>query len=188
MEKVHPLAFLPVSAGFLVLILSLALSVWKVTQPEGQGSQNLSTQAADVKGTLSFFPVSQTLTFDPKTNYTAGIVIHSGSRLVIGTDVLIHFDPKMVIVDSKVSAGTVFEQSPISKVNNTAGTIILGFLNFQPRIADGILATFKYKVKSIGNVRFWIDYSPGSKTDSNMVDKNQEDILANIDNAFYTFK
>ena len=88
------LTLLPTASGMLLLVLTLALVVVKTNK---SSAVSLRVSASNQDVSLAFTPKSQTYNFSPNSFYTSGIILDSGGKTINGADVLIHFDPLIVI-------------------------------------------------------------------------------------------
>lgn len=192
MHMQNRLSYLPLAAGFTVLVLSLTVGVLTVTtRPTGQGnSQNLATKAAEQTASLSLVPAGGDYTFSPTITIPVGIVLDSAGKSVDGVDVIIGFDPaKVQITGNKITPGTLFEEAPQNTVDNKLGQIRFSALTFKPKPVSGIVGTFSVKPLIKGEIDLTFQFLPGATTDSNIAEHGTaKDVLGRVGNGRYTFK
>ena len=186
--------WLPVASGFLVLVLSMFVAVFTVSQTGSQNhlaiSQNSHTKASDQVASLSFSPATGEYTYSAGATYPVGIVLDSAGKSVDGVDVIIKFDPKMAqVVSSKVAATNLFQEFPQNLIDNTLGQIKFSALTFNSRPVTGIIGTFTFKPLAKGTVNLTFDYIFGSTKDSNVAEHGSaKDVLGQVTNGSYIFK
>lgn len=183
-----PLSYLPLASGFLVLVLSLAVGVLTVTSKNT--NQQTGTKAAENAATFALSPATGDYIYASGVTYPVGIIMDSAGRSVDGVDVIINFDPKKAkVVDSKISAATLFENVLANSVDNAKGQIKFSGVTFNPKPLTGIVGTFRFQPLSSGTVTFSFDYTPKSTTDSNIAEHGTAlDVLGGVTNGSYTFK
>lgn len=183
------MSYLPLAAGMLVLVLSLAVGVLTVTSKKA-GNQNLSTRATLESGSMALSPSTGDYTFIAGTSYPIGILVDSAGKSIDGVDVVITFDPTKVKVDgSSLSTTSLFEQYPLNTVDNVKGEIKLSGGTFSAKPITGIIATFRFQPLSKGEVNFVIKFTAGATTDSNIADHTTaKDILGSVENGRYFFR
>lgn len=182
------LSYLPLAAGMLVLVLSLAVGVLTVTSRSS--SQNLSTKATLESASLSLSPQNGDYTFTPGTFYPVGILVDSADKSIDGVDVVINYDPaKVKIVEPTLATTSLFEQYPLNSVNNVKGEIKLGGATFSDKPVTGIVATFRFQPLLKGEVNFTFSFTPGATTDSNVAEHTTaKDILGKVENGRFFFR
>ena len=183
-----PLSYLPIASGFLVLVLSLAVGVLTVTSKNT--NQQTTTKAAETAASFSLSPAVGDYTYQSGATYPVGIIMDSSGHSVDGVDVIINFDPKKAkVVDTKVSAATLFENVLVNSVDNVKGQIKFSGVTFNPKPLTGIVGTFRFQPLSTGTVTFTFDYIPKATTDSNIAEHGTAvDVLGNVTNGNYAFK
>lgn len=175
----HPLAFLPMSMGFIVLVLSLFLAVIKTADTGPASTQSSRVKAGSGQVSLAISPAKQNFSFKEGSFYPVGLVLSSESEKVKRVDVKIHFDASIVSVDAKLSPGTVLDNVALAQVDNKIGVIIISAENFEPKTASGILMGFRFQPKKAGIVKFTLD-------DSNVMSTSNQNVLLIVENADYT--
>lgn len=184
----------PIASGFLVLVLSMFVAVLTVSQRNSSGNlantQSLSTKASVSSASLSLSPASGSYDFSPTASYPLGIVLDTRGKSIDGVDVLINFDSnKAQVVGSKVSTTALFEEFPQNVVDNVKGQIRFSALTFDAKPKTGIVGTFTFKPRSVGQVDFNFEYTFGSTKDSNVADHDSgKDILGEVSNGSYSFR
>lgn len=184
----NPWSYLPISAGILVLVLSLALGVLTVTSK--RPSQSLTTKAAVANASLALSPATGDYTFAVGTSYPVGIVLDSAGKTIDGVDIVINFDPTKARVEgTSLSTTSIFEQYPQNEVDNARGIIKLSGLTFTPKPLTGIITTFRFQPLVKGEVNFTFSFTPGATTDTNIADHDTaKDILGSVENGRYFFR
>ena len=182
------LSYLPLASGFLVLVLSLAVGVLTVTSKNT--NQQTATKAAENAASLALSPATGDYTYQNKMTYPVGILLDSAGHSVDGVDVIINFDPKKAkVVDTKISAATLFESILINSVDNVKGQIKFSALTFNAKPLTGIVGTFRFQPLATGTVNFTFAYTPKLTTDSNIAEHGTAlDILGQVTNGSYVFK
>ena len=179
----HPLAFLPVSFGLLVLVLSLFLVVIKTNSTSSQDS---NVKASREPGALSLSPSTETLNFKSGSYYSSGLVISSGDQAVKRVDVQVQFDPTLVMVDPQINSGSVLDTTTLSQVDNRQGRIYLSAENNQAKKANGILASFRFQPLRSGLIKFSLQFNGAEAVDdSNIINSSGEDMLTSVANGEY---
>ena len=153
-------------------------------------AQNLSASASEDLPSMTLSPDESTFTYIPGQSYPIGILIDSMGKSVDGVDVIILFEPSRVtVVGDRVTAGSVFTDVPLNKVDNTVGKVRFSALTFDAKPVNGILGTFRIMPKSAGEVNLTFDFTPGATTDSNMAEHGTaDDVLGKVVNAKYLFE
>lgn len=113
---------------------------------------------------------------------TVNVSVDSGGRSLEGTDVIVHFDPKVLEATSGgLVKGKIFDEYPLLSLDNKKGLIsISGIGSFKGR---GQFASVDFKAKTAGSTSVVIDYQKGSTADSNLVEAGtSKDILESVEN------
>lgn len=185
----HPLAFLPVSLGLVVLLLSLFLAVIKVSDSGPSSSFNSGARADAVGATLAISPSSGEFNFKQGSSYPGGILLAGRDQDIKRADVRVKFDPLAVRVDPDVTPGTLFDNNALLEVDNNRGVIFISAENFDPRPVAGILASFSYEPVKTGPVEFVIEYKgAGHLGDSNVISAQDRDVLSAVESARFLFR
>lgn len=170
MKPRTPLSFLPVSMGFVVLVLALTLTVLKVNTRTNPASFSINTQAADTDPVVYLSPEKGTYQIKPikleqeEDFYTVGVLVDSLDKKVSSVSVKISFDPQIVEVSPKVAITNILDKEMAGNVDLKQGIItISGSLHTEKQFA-GLLGTFTFKPKKPGDVRFSLDANISSTT------------------------
>lgn len=179
------LSYVPLVAGFLVLVLSLAVGVLTVSSRQ---SVSISTKAVTENASLSLTPATGEYAFS--SVIPVGIIVDSSGKAIDGVDVIINFDPKKVkVLDNKIAGANFFENIPVNNVDNVAGKITFSGLTFSPKPVTGIIGTFRFQPLVKGEVDFAFNFTLGSTTDSNIAgSETAKDILGSAPGAKFVFK
>lgn len=128
----------------------------------------------------------------PKKIYAVGevipvsVTIDSGGHSLNGADLIVHFDPKVLEASTgALIAGSIFDEYPLLSVDAKKGLLsVSGVDSLRPGfkgIGKFIFVNFRAKAK--GAAFLTIDFTKGSTSDSNLVDKGtSKDILEKVDN------
>lgn len=185
----HPFAFLPVSMGLIVLVLSLFLVVIKTADTSPASTQNPNVKAGSDQVSLVISPALGNFAFKAGSFYPSGLVLFSDTQEVKRVDVKIHFDPTLVMVDTELNPGTAMDNVAVVQVDNAAGTIFFSAENFEPKTASGILLGFRFQPKKVGTVRFSVEYAgSGLLDDSNVITAENADALTLVEDAEYVIR
>lgn len=111
----------------------------------------------------------------------------SSSKITNGTDLIISFDPTKLTAEdpsSPIVEGSVYNSYPVNNVDTKLGKItVSGISEGDGVMADGLFGTVTFKAKVAGVTTISIDFTPGSTTDSNIIDtKSGEDVLQKVQN------
>lgn len=198
-EQGKKIKFLFVFLG-LVLVGELIWAVYYLTDPlkffRGQPTPSPPLLAADNKAFLFLDP--------PLGEFNRGapvelkIVLDSRANLVLGTDVVLRFDPNFwEIIDGDLRAGgiqivpgTIFPRHLGNKVNLSQGKITFSGLAEvdQPFSGRGILAKIELVPKKKGTTKIFFDYQPGATNDSNVAGMGAKDLLDKAVGGEYIIK
>ncbi len=115
------------------------------------------------------------------------VIIDTGSKVIDGVDLLIHYDPKILEASSGgLIKGHILEEYPTMTVDANKGLIsISGISGLQNGFkGTGQFATINLKAKIAGKSSLTIDFKDkGSTTDSNLVETGtSKDILEQVVN------
>ncbi len=147
----HPLSYVPLALGFLVLALSLPLAAWKITQPTP--ARTFRTQAAATSSTVGFLPEAGNFSLRQKTGIAVGIILDSGEKKIKAVDLKVSYDPALVNV-VELNKGLLLDDY-LTVANDAAnGEMAISGLNNSERQTTGILASFKFLPKAAGPVTF----------------------------------
>ncbi len=123
------------------------------------------------------------------------IVLSTGNRQTIGTDVILHFDPKMLEVltatgsASPVRAGSLYQDYPANQLEPSGRISFSGTSLSQAFAGRGVLGSVTFKAVRSGTTTVKIDYQSGSSTDSNVTESNTaRDILISVQNLELSIK
>jgi hypothetical protein len=96
-----------------------------------------------------------------------------------GVDAVILFDPNMLEVE-EVNKNNLLSDTTLTQIDNIGGTLLVSQLAPVGEYfnGNGVLASIVFRSKTIGSTQVSFDFSPGSKTESNVVAADTgEDIL-----------
>ncbi len=173
--------FVFIILGFIILV-EIILGVRSFISPSRQ--------------TKTIFPISQSkIILDTgKQNFTTTETIPLKIRIITGgkysdsTDLILQFDPSLLSVSaSSITRGKIYTDYPVSDVDNTKGLIrISGISSPGKEGFNGIgeFATINFKAKKEGKSEIKVQFSPGSTTDSNIVESGvSHDMLSEVKNV-----
>lgn len=105
--------------------------------------------------------------------------ISTGGHEVLGGDVILNFNPKMLtLTKTDIQPGTAFTSYPLIEVDLKTGIIrISGVAEGQNFIGDGRMASITFTALSAGVENVTIEYKEGDSRDSNLVSSEGVDIL-----------
>lgn len=115
--------------------------------------------------------------------------LDTGGASVVGTDVVVTFDPARVQIDN-VSLGTDFDTFPALSTDNVQGSVVFsGVMNPETSFSGtSTLATLTVSPVVPGAATLRFDYTNGSSTDSNVIDATSgADILGSVGSHVVTF-
>jgi len=135
----------------------------------------------------------------PKLIYKVGdtipvtVRVFTGGHTAAGVDLLLHFNPNFLeATQSAFTAGKIFNDYPIIKVDSKNGTIdvsgvsSLGKNGFR---GGGDLGVVRFKAKQKGKTPLTVEFEKGLTTDSNVFDvKTNEDVLEKVINLNITIQ
>lgn len=122
------------------------------------------------------------------------IRIYTGNHQTTGSDVILHFDPKVLEATSSAALlkGKIYSEYPKLEVDPKLGLIIISGISGlnKPNFSGiGVLSTINFKAKTVGKTNLTLDFKPGSTTDSNVTDATSgKDILGSVTNLTLTIK
>ncbi len=141
-----------------------------------------------------FVAGSGTLSMSPSTgSYRVGqsfpITIQgdSGGLGLNGTDMVIHYDPLVLSVNS-ITPGTIFPNTSVHANDPSIGEIhISSNSTSQPIVVSGTLATIQFTVIGSGQTNVTFDYNSSSNARSDMSQSgNTGQVLGSVFNATFT--
>lgn len=103
-----------------------------------------------------------------------------------GTDVILNYDPNLLIATTPVAVGAIYEDYPFNSVDKKTGKIsISGISNVVGgKIAQGIFGTATFEAKVLGKTTISVDFTKGSTIDSNIIEsKTAKDLLGKVGNV-----
>ena len=136
-------------------------------------------------GTLSLSP--STGSYRVGQSFTVSILGDSGGLGLNGTDMVIHYDPLVLSVNS-ITPGTIFPNTPVHANDPSIGEIhISSNSNGQPIVVSGTLATIQFMVIGSGQTHVTFDYNSSSNARSDMSQSgNTGQVLGSVSNATFT--
>ena len=117
------------------------------------------------------------------------ILVDTGGKQTDGTDVILNFDPKTLVVvlasgsANPVIQGTVYNSFPVNVLNQ--GKVVLsGIASVGTSFSgQGLLGSVTFKAVSVGNTSLAVDFILGRTTDSNIIETSSaKDILTSVKN------
>lgn len=122
------------------------------------------------------------------------VMVETGNHKTIGTDVIFHYDPKILEATSSavIVKGKIYQDYPAAGIDSQTGTVTISGINSssQPNFqGSGLLATINFRAKAAGQTTVTLDFTPDSTTDTNMVDSTSgEDVLESVENLSLTIR
>jgi len=135
-----------------------------------------------VTGSLYFDPVN--LSLNQNEEKTVDVYVNAGGGELVGVDMILKYDPSLLSI-SDVSDGGAFSSSLKKTIDNSNGVAKVAFSNSYGNYTTGLrlLAKVAVKAKSTSNnTNLYFDFKKGSTTDTNVVDKESNDILESVTN------
>lgn len=140
-------------------------------------------------------PISDAKIFliSPKASFKVGdnipiiVKVSTGGHITSGTDLMLHFDPKIIEASSAAFIrGKIYQNFPQASIDSKTGTIIIsGVTQGEKDGFGGIgeLGVINFKAKALGNTTLNIDFKLGSTNDSNVIDvQTNQDVLDKVYN------
>lgn len=141
------------------MVLSLVLSVWAVTQPGPRTT--FKTQAGVTQQTMvSLFPQQGSLKLEDKEGLSIGILLESGDKTADRVDIILGFDPQKAEV-AGLTSGMAMDSYVVTRMDNNLGQVVVSAVNNKPRASNGILASFRLKPKTLGEMALMFKQSAG---------------------------
>lgn len=178
---------------FALLILFIIYQIFRAVTTLIQPSSKVpSADSSTLSSTVPEIALSSSKSeYQINEQITVPIKITTLGHPVIGIDLVIKYDPKILIATDNASIkafqkGNVFNEFPISLVDSSEGVIrISGIASTSGKgfNGSGTFGTLVFTGHSTGKTQLTIEFTPKSTTDSNMVDlKSGEDILQRVQN------
>lgn len=174
---------------FIGIILLVEL-VWAgLTLKEGKtsGSAAVGSGKSEASSTLSLSSSKTSL----KVGETVTVSIDVSSPVATdGLDVIMLYNPKLLSVVTganklPVNLGSLYSDYPLNRVDEAAGRVAVSGITSKVGgvVAKGTLGTVNFTAKAPGKVKIAFDFTPGSTTDSNIIEtKTAKDVLGGVNN------
>ncbi len=164
----------------LVVILVAGFWIWK----NSSTTPARSTSKVDTKARIVL--VSDKKQYKVGDGVIVAVGVSTGGKKTDGTDVVLYYDNKLLQASSSgILTGGLYPDYPITTVDQTAGVIrVSGIASVDKTVAgQGVLATILMTAKAPGQAKVTVDYTPGSTTDSNIVEStSSKDVLESVTN------
>lgn len=170
----------------VIVIVEIIFAVGALTQTASQRSKVLENTTV----TMSVTSV--------KKEYKIGdvvpvsILLDTAGKKAIGTDAILHFDPKVLeATSSAIEKGTIYQDYPALGIDGKLGTVTVSGINSADVNFSGIgvLASINFTAKTSGSTTVSLEFTPGSTTDTNIVDPvSGGDILQMVNNLKLSIK
>ncbi len=109
----------------------------------------------------------------------------SSSKKTSGTDLIIKFDQNKLTVQnpkSPVVKGSIYTSYPVNEVSLGKITVS-GITEGKGVLTDGLFGVITFKAKSVGVATISVDFTPGSTTDTNVIETESGiDVLERVQN------
>ncbi len=140
--------------------------------------------------TLSLSPVSGT--FNPGCSFSVDLKLDTTGSSTSGTDAIVKYDNTKLTANS-ITIGQVYSDYPAQLIDSQSGKISISGVSSAsqtPFSGAGTFATVNFSVLGTaptGATAVTFDFTPGSTTDSNVVDSQTiTDVLSSVTNGNYT--
>ena len=190
-EIVQPKRSLP-KFVFIILALILAGEAFFAIKTLSQPTQGSIPKLEKVSTTAKVNLISTKSEYKVNDSIPVEIQIDTGGNKISAADVVIHFDPSMLVATSSdIIRGTTFKDYPSLGVDQKAGTVTVAGISELNNNLTGIfnLATVNFTAKAVGTTAVTIIFDPGLTTDTNLVGSGtNKDILEKVENLNLTVK
>lgn len=123
-------------------------------------------------------------------NVTVEISVTS-NKATDGADMVIIYDPRVLSLvpgsaGAPVSVGLLYSDYPLNKADETLGRIMVSGITSRPGgiLPQGVFGTVTFRANQAGRASISLDFTPGSTTDSNIIEtKTARDLLDGVNNA-----
>lgn len=143
-----------------------------------------TTSSAAQTATASLLADKTTLKVGESTLVTLNI---SSSAKSDGVDLIVSFDPTLLLVDATSSAmpvktGTIFTDYPQNKIDTPGKVVVSGITDLSGGVlANGVFGTITFKALRAGSAKVSLEYKAGSTSDSNVIETGSgKDILNQV--------
>lgn len=120
------------------------------------------------------------------------IKIDTGGHQTAGSDVILHFDPKVLEATSAaITKGKLYSNYSKLEIDPKGLVTVSGIslVNGANYSGNGVLALIGFKAKAAGQTKLSVDFTAGSTKDSNIIDSmTGQDILGSVSNLDLTIK
>jgi hypothetical protein len=162
--------------GFLILIIWLtyllkSTKIKEQVHPPAQMSNPPQIHAAS-SYQKSIYSKGEKLTID--------MIANTQGKPLSGFDVVLHFDPSIVSFES---VSTHLPSFDVYTNKNTDTVSVTGSLKLNAQalpVKEDSLFSVSFTPLHNGNPKFSLEYIPGKRSDSNLIDDKSQDILKNV--------
>lgn len=176
----------------IVVVVELILGLKTLLDPLPQISKHQAQNLLPTKGGEITLNSSQA-NFKVGEKVTVTINVSTGGYTIIGTDLVLRFNPKAMETSSAdFIRGKIYSEYPLISVDNKDGVVRVSAVATnadQGFNGIGELGVINFKTKAAGQVNIIVDFKKGSTTDSNIIrTKTSEDVLGSVTNLNLTIK
>lgn len=181
----------------LVLLSAIAFLRLRSNKTPGGQKQSVNVAYQIATPTPSGLIGSYSVVFEdkkPKVGQPISAIVSFSAKgkRIVGTDVILHFDPAFLVPDKKLKLLDFFTRYPRQEVDLVKGTIkVTGFQakNDQPLTTPNVLFIATFQVKKTGATRLWFDFVPGKTNLTTLVEKGtSKNILGIVKDAAITIE
>lgn len=176
--------------AFLIVIF-IVIGLFSKKNPKlTETGNNLSpTQTITEKGSLILKTKDNKTSYSLNETITLVVYADSNQKPITGYDVVLNYDQGLALYKGKTNLEEryqVFDQAKANKI------FLTGVKN--PIIKDLIVLTntpiveLSFQPQKAGNINFNLDFQPGSKTDSNLIDNANQEVLGKAEGLTLTVK
>ncbi len=176
----------------VVLVVEVIFGLRSLISPMSPSSSPTTDSQTVTDGKVSLSSVSNT--YKVGDTVSLSINLDTGGHKTAGSDVILHFDSKILDAtdSSSITKGSIYSDYSKLEVDPKLGLVTISGVsglnqsNFQ---GVGVLATLNFKSKAAGQTTITLDFKPGSTTDTNLTDATSgKDILGSVANLTLTIK
>lgn len=172
----------------LILLAELLWAGWTINKNNSSGKLSVDKTPAVVSGDSTISLKTPNSSFKVEETILVTIEMNS-SKVTDGADVVISYDAIRLsilpgLANAPVKTGTLYSEYPVNQVDQAAGKIIVsGIAPTSGVVPKGLFGTVTFKALKAGSAKISIDFTPGSTTDSNIIEtKTAKDILNGVNN------
>ncbi|QQG44208.1 MAG: hypothetical protein HYW86_05110 [Candidatus Roizmanbacteria bacterium] len=177
----------------VILLIAVAFFIYKknLVKNEGAVSTSIAPSVAPsialVKGSLTLLPNPSKKPLVAGETIYLNVSADSSNSSITGYDVVVKYDPSVVSYVSQknlLSDFQVFAQNDNGKLSLTGikKISVTSTVTFQ----NTVISELTFKALKSGKASFEIEFLPGSKKDSNLIDDKNNDVLGTVNGVEIT--